>query len=137
MTGELCRRPVSQGPVRTTHIIFLPPLFDEVLCFGQSLELVGVQALGGVVGRLARAGEVDLYTVAVGPQIHHLAGELAAVVSSVIPTFRISSATGTPTSACFNTPTICSTENLRFGIFPSTLRVPVYAEILTFALDQF
>jgi hypothetical protein len=32
------------------------------------------------------------------------------------PTFRISSATGTPISACFNTPTICSTEKRFFFI---------------------
>jgi hypothetical protein len=61
--------------VRTTHIIFLPPLLDEMLCFGQSLEPVGVQTLcpegsverlaEGVVGRLSWPGEVDLYPMAI------------------------------------------------------------------------
>jgi hypothetical protein len=32
----------------------------------------------------------------------------------LIPTFRISSATDTPSSACFSTATICSTENRFF-----------------------
>ena len=34
-----------------------------------------------IVGRLARAGEVDLHSVPIGPQIHSLTGELAAVVA--------------------------------------------------------
>jgi hypothetical protein len=47
--------------------------------------------------------------------------EVAAMVEGVeglplIPTFRITSATGTPSSACFTTATICSTENRFFFI---------------------
>jgi hypothetical protein len=39
---------------------------------------------------------------------------MSPAVCSLIPTLRMSSATGTPTSACFSTPTICSTENRFF-----------------------
>lgn len=102
MTRELCGCPVVQDPVRTTYIIFLPPLLDEVLCFGQCLEPVGVQALcpegsverfaEGIVGRFAGTGEVDLHLVTISPHIHHLACELAAVVTEQDlrhPTFEL------------------------------------------------
>jgi hypothetical protein len=45
-----------------------------------------------------------------------------------MPTFRISSATGTPTSACFSTPTIYSAEN-RFFFIGKTLS-PEWARFL-------
>src|SRR5450432_3671514 len=40
-----------------------------------------------------------------------------------IPTFRINSTTGTPTSACFSTPTICSTPNRFFFISKISLQI--------------
>src|SRR5580658_4819863 len=39
-----------------------------------------------------------------------------------MPTFRITSATGTPSSACFSTVTICSTEKRFFFMAKSPLR---------------
>ena len=35
----------------------------------------------GIVGRLARSGEVDLHLVVMSPQIQRLSGELAAVIA--------------------------------------------------------
>src|SRR5580700_6410302 len=52
-----------------------------------------------------------------------------------MPAFRVSSTTGTPTSACFNTPTICSTlkrffliSKISFQILPKT-NIPPGSEI--------
>jgi hypothetical protein len=91
LTDELAWCPFSERSVRTTLIVFLPPCFDQPLRLGQRPEPVSIQALGsegsverfheGIVGRLAWAGEVDLHTVLVGPQVHGLTGELAAVVA--------------------------------------------------------
>jgi hypothetical protein len=38
LTGELARRPVTEGSVRTTLIIFLSPGFDQLLCLLQISE---------------------------------------------------------------------------------------------------
>ncbi len=62
-----------------------------MLCFLQVSEPVGVQTLGAerpieafherIVRGLSWSREVDLDTMSIGPQIHRLAGELAAVVT--------------------------------------------------------
>jgi hypothetical protein len=55
MTGEFLRCPVVESPVRTTHIVFPSPGFDELSSIFQIAEPVGVEALGaeGPVERLA------------------------------------------------------------------------------------
>ena len=62
-----------------------------MLCLLQIHEPVSVKAFTtegaiealdeGVVGRFARSREVDLRAVTIGPQVHRLTGELAAVVT--------------------------------------------------------
>jgi hypothetical protein len=54
-----------------------------------------------------------------------------------MPTIRISSATGIPISAYFNTPTICSTEKLFFFIgYILRPRGRGYGRKLTFTVVQ-
>jgi len=89
MTGEFLRCPVGESPVRTTHIVFPSPGFDELSGILQIAEPVRVEALGaegpverlaeGVVGWLAWTREVDLYSIAISPQIHQLTGKLWSI----------------------------------------------------------
>ena len=70
MAGEFLWRPVCQGPVSTTLIVFASPCIDDLLRFGQCLESVRVKTLcaegpierfhKGVDGRLTGPREVDL-----------------------------------------------------------------------------
>lgn len=56
LAGKFRWRPVGQSPVRTTHFVFQPPGFDQLLRFRQALEPVGIQALAseGSVERFAK-----------------------------------------------------------------------------------
>lgn len=75
--------------MRTTLIVFLLPGFDQLLSLLHVHEPVDVQAFRPerpieafderVVGWLTRPGEVDLHSILVGPQVHRMTGELAAV----------------------------------------------------------
>jgi len=77
--------------VRTTLIVFPSPGFDELACLLQIHEPVGVETLAAecsvealyerIVGWFTRSREVNLCPVLVGPQVHGLTGELAAVVT--------------------------------------------------------
>ena len=77
--------------MRTTIIVFLSPGPDQLFCLSKSFEPVHVEAFiakgpverfhEGVICRLARAGEVDLHTILVSPQVHCLPAELTAVVT--------------------------------------------------------
>ena len=70
--------------------IFLPPGIDPLPGFEQNAEPMGIHPLRSescvgrfykrVVRRVAGMREVDLEPVLIRPQIHRLAGELAAIV---------------------------------------------------------
>jgi hypothetical protein len=63
MTGEFLRCPDGESPVRTTHIVFPSPSFDELSIIFQIAEPVRVKALGaeGSVERLKPAQYVKPY----------------------------------------------------------------------------
>ena len=90
LLGKGLRGQAAEGCVRSVFVVVAPPLFDPLAGIGHGQEPGGIQAFRpqggverldeGIVGRLARPGEVDLHAVEIGPLVEHAAGELRAVV---------------------------------------------------------
>src|SRR3954454_9299455 len=86
LLGEGSGRQAAQSRVRSIFVVVAPPVLDALTGISQRQEPRSVQALRsktaverldiGVVGRLARSGEVDLDPVQVGPLVEHAPGEL-------------------------------------------------------------
>ena len=80
--------------MRPAHVVVDPPRLDELAGLGQRLEPVQVEALVAeraierldvsIISQFAWSGEAEAALVGIGPQIHHVAGELSAIVCEQI-----------------------------------------------------
>ena len=90
LVGEGSGRQAAQGRVGSIFVVVAPPVLDALAGISQRQEPRGVQAFRpqtaverldvGVVGRLARSGEVDLDPIQVGPLVEHAPSELRSII---------------------------------------------------------